>query len=163
MKKLIVLVIMIACASMAFAQTNAVSLDVYPTIIGIDQSGDGWLHIWTSASFEHAMSQNLSIGGDLDFFLSSATGYSEVGFGLIGKARYYPASKALEGFFIGAGAGLGIVNITDQKLELGFAVEVETGYKIMFSSLFVEPSIAYSYGRWTGFDWKPCLRIGFSF
>ena len=162
MKKLIVLVVLIMCATVVFAQTNAVSLDVYPAIVGIDQSGNGLLRVNVGAGFEHAMSRNLSIGADLDFYLSSWTNYSQVFFGLIGKGRYYPASQALEGFFLGAGTGVGFSKVTNVDSKLNLIIEIEAGYKIMFSSLFVEPSIAYSYGRMWG-SWKPGLRAGFCF
>ena len=163
MKKLFVLVIMIACAGMAFAQTNAVSLDLYPAIVGIDESGDGWLQINIAAGFEHAMSRNLTVGGDVDFFIGSATGYSKVFFGATAKGRYYPMSQALEGLFVGGGFGIGFTKEKDVDGELNLIVEIETGYKIPISSFFVEPSIACAHGRWSRWEFKPGLRVGFMF
>ena len=170
MKKILVLAVMILCASVVFAQgTNFASLDLFPLFQGINDTDgdDGSLFIVLTPSYERLFGDNFSIGAELDLAFGNLgkddDGTNEeslpfFGLGVIAKMRYYPFSSDGEKLFFGAGVGISIFSLTTKKtviatrkttdennFSFNLNAKAEIGYKIVTNfGIFFEPSLSCS-------------------
>jgi len=180
----------LANAGISFAQENAktgtnesknaVTLDIMALIKGFvaSDSNTDTLFFNISVAYERLLFPGFSIGGE--FYLIPGMFYEKdfMFFGIAAAGRYYPFSKYMENFFLGAFLGFNMQFIdwefkAEQGGFAGMYAGLNAGYKWHFAGMFfVEPSLSYTYSK-TDFDfqgklpnnygWQAGLRAGVSF
>jgi hypothetical protein len=172
-KGLLFLALAVITAGAAFAQSNAVSLDLFPLFKGfIAANSDAETAYFDLAlGYERLVAPHFGIGGDLDLYFGKTLKVDTFYFGLGLKGRWYPLSEQAEKLFLGAGLGFNILSLDGETKNGGFAgltTELKAGWRLLFSKFLVEPSMAYVLSKSglaaiTPLGWQAGLRIGLVF
>jgi hypothetical protein len=182
-------VLALVCAGTAFTQArpaarapsvkkNAISLDLNYLLRGIIESDSDTdtLYFALAPTFEHLVTSNVSVGGEMHLVFGSTHDVSTLYFGLGFTGRVYPLSEQMEKMFLGVTLGYSILAMDGKiKTEAGGMTSLYTtamlGYKwhLVENVFFIEPSLAYTYIKAHGFGvlgnlgWTAAIRLGLSF
>ncbi|MDR1398448.1 MAG: hypothetical protein LBJ41_00800 [Treponema sp.] len=110
----------------------------------------------------------------MDLWFGQATKIDIFYFGLAVQVRWYPLSDELDKLFVGTLLDFNLLSY-DGKTKpgeggmAGLVTSLKAGWKLMFSSIFVEPSMLYIYTKTpsvpipTYNGWQTGLTIGGAF
>jgi len=160
-------------------KVNAIGMDAFQLFKGFiaSDSSTKLSCFDVSSSYEHFISSGFSIGANMDLYYFSFGGPSGYYFSLAAEGRYYPTSKSFEKFFFGTTLGINILSLDgSSKPEnggfTGLTISLKTGYKVILSKLYLEPSMSYvlsktsmasMFGLPTPLGWNGGLRLGYVF
>jgi hypothetical protein len=148
-RKILVLLLISIFAVSSFAQEkkNAVFVDFGSTIIGVMNGGFG-----IGFGYERALSDNFSVMVSASYIGFTIAGYKYdteyLGISAGLRARYYPLSNPVGGWYIDIGGGYSYIGITyDEKATSNiFEAGILTGWKFIFRpGFFLEPGIRYTF------------------
>ena len=173
MKKILCVILLAAGLTAAIsAQNFAVGADSMTLLNGIVWSdGDQKNSLFAlSPSFEYLLLPNFSVGAMMDLWFGKASDTDIFYFGLAAQGRWYPLSEGLDKLFVGTLLGFNVFSYngeTNSKAGgmAGLVTGLKAGWKLMFGSLFVEPSMAFVYTKiatalLTVPGWQAGLTIG---
>jgi hypothetical protein len=116
-----------------------------------------------SPSFEYLIAPHFSVGAMMDLWFGEASDVSIFYFGLAAQGRWYPLSEGLDKLFVGTLLGFNVFSLdgetdADKGGMAGLVTGLKAGWKLMFGSLFVEPSMAFVYAKTV--DTLPLIPLG---
>lgn len=173
MKKILCVILLAAgLTAVISAQNFAVGADSMPLLNGIVWSdGDQKNSLFAlSPSFEYLLLPNFSVGAMMDLWFGEASDTNIFYFGLAAQGRWYPLSEGLDKLFVGTLLGFNVFSYNGETNSnaggmAGLVTGLKAGWKLMFGSLFVEPSMAFVYTKiatalLTVPGWQAGLTIG---
>ncbi|GHU47417.1 hypothetical protein FACS1894200_02760 [Spirochaetia bacterium] len=177
MKRIVCTVLLAAslAAGVSAQSKTAIGLDIMPLFKGFiwaDTDANNSLFA-LSPSFEYLVAPSFTMGGAADLWFGKASDISVFYFGLNAQGRWYPLSEGLDKLFVGTTLGFNRLAV-DGKTEaqyggfFGLTIGLKMGYRLIFDSFFVEPSMAFVYSKTgqsvpTPSGWQPGLSLGLTF
>jgi hypothetical protein len=141
-KGIIVALLLVALSVSAFGQENpppqaAIHVNLGTTILGAIAGGFG-----IGGGFELAIGSSLGFRTNIDFVTADVIGEQFTYFFINPSLRFYPGARAVEGFYLGAGLGVFILDYNSENFTLPI-VEAEIGFTGNIGGFMLEPFLGY--------------------